>query len=107
MRMLRWMFSYTRIDKIRNEVICTIVPIEEKMRENRLRWFGHVRRKPIKTPMKRVDELEQVVNKRGRGRPKKTLGETLKFDMKCMSLNEDLTKDRNTWKSRIHVADPI
>jgi len=24
------------------------------------------------------------------------LGETLKFDMKCMSLNEDMTKDRNT-----------
>ena len=41
-----------------------------------------------------------------RDRSKKTLGETLKFDMKCMDLNEDMTKDRNTWKSTIHVADP-
>jgi len=40
--------------------------------------------------------MEQVVRKRGTGRPKKTLGETLKFDMQCMSLNEDMTKDRNT-----------
>ena len=46
--------------------------------------------------MKRVDKMEQLVKKINRGRPKKTLRETLKFDMKCMSLNEDMTKDRNT-----------
>ena len=40
------------------------------------------------------------------GRPKKTLRETLKFDMKCMGLNKDMTKDKNIWKSRIHVTDP-
>ena len=50
--------------------------------------------------------MEQIVKKISKGRPKKTLGETLKFDMQCMGLNEDITKDRNTWKSRIHVADP-
>ena len=55
--------------------------------------------------VRRVDEMEQVVRKRGRGRSKKTLKETLKFDMQCMSLNEDMTKDRNIWKSRIHIAD--
>ena len=34
------------LNKIRNDVICNkigVVPIEEKMRETRLRWFGHVR----------------------------------------------------------------
>jgi len=34
---------------MRNEDIRTkidVASIEEKMRENRLRWFGHVRRRP-------------------------------------------------------------
>ena len=65
-----------------------------------------MRRRPIDAPVRRVDEMEQLVKKRGRGRPNKTLGEILKFDIKCMGLNEDMTKDRNIWKSRIHVADP-
>ena len=72
------------------------MPIEEKMRETRLRWFAHVRGRPVNAPVRRVDEMEQVVRKRGRGRSKKTLGETLKFDMQCMGLNEDMTKNRNT-----------
>ena len=36
---------------MRNEDIRTkigVAPIEEKMRENRLRWFGHVRRSVLK-----------------------------------------------------------
>ena len=56
--------------------------------------------------MRRVDEIEQLVKKRSRGRSKKILGETLKFDMKCIGINEDMTKDKNIWKSRIHVTDP-
>jgi len=72
------------------------VPIKEKMRETRLRWFDHVRRRSRDVPVRRVDKIEQIVKKRGRGRHKKTLGDTLKFDMKYMSLNEDMTKDRNT-----------
>ena len=89
------MCGHTRKDKIRNEVIRNkvwVVPIEEKMRETRLRWFDHVRRRPKDVPVRRVDEMEQLVKKRDRDRPKKTLGETLKFDMKCMELNEDMTK---------------
>ena len=38
--MLRWMCGNTRRDKVRNEDISTkmgVTPIEEKMRENRLR----------------------------------------------------------------------
>ena len=108
--MLRWMCIYIRKDKIRNEVICNkvgVMPIEEKMKETRLRWFGHVRKRPKYAHIRRVNEMEQLVKKRGRDRSKKILGDTLKFDMQCMCLNKDMTKDRNTWKSRIHVADPI
>ena len=39
MRMITWMCGYTRIDRIRNDVIRYLVkvaPIEDKMRESRL-----------------------------------------------------------------------
>ena len=50
--MLRWMCGKMRRDKVKSEDILTkigIAPIEEKMRENHLRWFGHVRCKPTNT----------------------------------------------------------
>ena len=61
MKMLRWMSGHTRLDKIRNEDIrerVGVAPIVEKMVESRLRWFGHVRRRPIEHPVRRVDEME-------------------------------------------------
>ena len=45
------MCGNTRRDKLRNEDIrpkIGVASIEEKMRENRLRWFGHVHRRPTR-----------------------------------------------------------
>ena len=55
------MCGHTRKDKIRNELIRNkvgVVSIEKKMRETRLRWSGHVRRKPRDAPVRRVDEMK-------------------------------------------------
>ncbi|VFQ71548.1 unnamed protein product [Cuscuta campestris] len=52
MRMLRWMCGKTRLDRILNEVIrrqVGMAPVEDKLREARLRWFGHVRRRNADT----------------------------------------------------------
>ena len=60
MRILRWMYGNTRRDKVRNEDICTkisVTSIEEKMRENSLQWFGHVRRRSTDAPVRRVDHI--------------------------------------------------
>ncbi|ETN81265.1 glycosyl hydrolase family 38 protein [Necator americanus] len=48
MRMLRWTIGVTLKEKVSNDTVRSIfgvVPITEKMKEARLRWFGHVLRR--------------------------------------------------------------
>ncbi|KAJ1698835.1 hypothetical protein LUZ63_007347 [Rhynchospora breviuscula] len=57
MRMLRWICGHTRRDRIKNDDIRDIVrvaPIDEKLTQHRLRWFGHIQRRPPKVPVPRV-----------------------------------------------------
>jgi len=42
------------------------------MRENRLRWFDHVRRKPTDASVQRVERIKLGQVKRVQGRLKKT-----------------------------------
>ena len=85
MRMLRWMCGHTRKDRVRNDDIrdrVGVAPIEEKLVQHRLRWFGHIQRRPPEAPvhsgrLKRADNV-----KRGRGRPNLTWEESVKRDLK-------------------------
>jgi len=46
-RMIQWMCGHMKLDRIRNEVIrnkVKVIPIEDKMREIRLRWFSHLKK---------------------------------------------------------------
>ncbi|KAL5166070.1 FHA domain-containing protein FHA2 [Glycine soja] len=93
MRMLRWMCGKTRQDKIRNETIrerVGVAPIVEKMVENRLRWFGHVERRPVDSVVRRVDQMERRQTIRGRGRPKKTIREVIKKDLELSDLDRSM-----------------
>ncbi|KAL5124988.1 hypothetical protein HKD37_02G005287 [Glycine soja] len=95
MRMLRWMCGKTRQDKIRNEAIrerVGVAPIVEKMVENRLRWFGHVERRPVDSVVRRVDQMERKQTIRGRGRPKKTIREVIKKDLEINGLDRSMLK---------------
>ena len=80
-RMLRWICGHTRMDRVRNDDIrdrSGVAPIEEKLVQHRLRWFGHVQRRPPDAPV-RSGILSQDSNmKRGRGRPKLTWVEAIK-----------------------------
>ncbi|KAL5193570.1 hypothetical protein HKD37_20G055768 [Glycine soja] len=109
MRMLRWMCGKTRQDKIRNEAIrerVGVAPIVEKMVENRLRWFGHVERRPVDSVVRRVDQMERRQTIRGRGRPKKTIREVIKKDLELNDLDRSMVLDRTLWRKLIHVANP-
>jgi hypothetical protein len=83
-----------------------VAPIVEKLVENRLRWFGHVERRPIDAVVRRVDQMEKSQVKRGRGRPKKTSRETIRKDLEVNELDPNMVFDRALWCHLIHVADP-
>ena len=72
-RILRLAVGVTTKDKIRNEYIRSTVNIERlgmKMREGRLRWYGHVMRRHQEYVRKKMVEME-LPGKRKRGRPKR------------------------------------
>ncbi|KIH43262.1 hypothetical protein ANCDUO_26736 [Ancylostoma duodenale] len=72
MKMLRWMAGVMRLDRICNEDIRDrfgIAAISDKLRESRLRWYGHVSRAKEGTACEVGFDLE-VPGKRPKGRPK-------------------------------------
>ncbi|VFQ74839.1 unnamed protein product [Cuscuta campestris] len=107
MRMLRWMCGKTRLDRISNEVIrrqVGMAPVEDKLREARLRWLGHVRRRNANAPVRRCERITVIGGSKGRGRPKKNWEEVIRQDLGLLDLTEDMTLDRNLWRTRIRVA---
>jgi len=109
MRMLRWMSGKTRHDRIRNDIIrkrVGVAPIVEKLVENRFRWFGHVERRPVDAVVRRVDQMEESHVKRGRGRPRKTIRETIRNDLDVNELDPNLVYNRTLRRNLIYVADP-
>ncbi|KAG5595319.1 hypothetical protein H5410_036551 [Solanum commersonii] len=106
MRMLRWMCGHTRSDKIRNEVIrekVGVAPVVDKLREARLRWFGHVRRRCVDALVRRCEGLAIKGTRRGRSRPKRYWGEVIRQDLAQLHITEDMALDRKEWRSRIKV----
>ena len=108
MRMLRWMTGHTRLDRIRNVEIrreIRVASIVDKLRESRLRWFGHVSRRPVSAPVRRCEILNLGDFRRGRGRPKKSWLEVIRHDLNLLNLSEDMTSDRDHWRRSIRAAD--
>nr|GEU39134.1 hypothetical protein [Tanacetum cinerariifolium] len=93
LRMLRWTCGKTMLDMIPNEVCRAELEVEtiiKKMKEGRLRWFRHVRRRPQSAPVRRVEALV-VDGVRRRGRPKLRWEDRVKHDLKELLLSENMT----------------
>nr|GEU38507.1 hypothetical protein [Tanacetum cinerariifolium] len=73
------------------------------MREGRLRWFRHVKRRPQTAPIRRVEAL-LVEGSRRRDRPKLIREDRLKLNMKEILLFEDMIFDRNALRDRIRIS---
>ena len=98
MKMLRFAMGVTRKDKIRNKYmyISGTVKVERlgmKMREGRLRWYGHVIRRDQEYVGRKMMEME-LPGKRRRGKPKRRFLDVLKEDMGEVGAKETDVEDR-------------
>jgi hypothetical protein len=75
MWMLRWICGNTRKDRIRNDDIrdkLEVTPIQKKLVQHRLRWFGHIQRTPPEASVCNGILSRPENTRRGRGRPRLT-----------------------------------
>ena len=108
MRMLRWTLGLTKLDRERNENVRERLGVEEisrKIRESRLRWFGHVERRDTEYVGKRVLEME-IAGKRKRGRPKRRWMDCIEKDMSEVGLEVEDVLDRKLWRNGIYCGYP-
>ena len=106
MRMLRWVFGATKLDKIRNERIkmtTKVGEITKKVQERRLKWYGHVMRREEHYVGRRAMVMK-VQGRRKRGRPKRRWLDKVKDDIKEKGLSADDVYDRATWRPQIKVG---
>ncbi|VDO35114.1 unnamed protein product [Heligmosomoides polygyrus] len=107
-KMQRWTAGVTRMDRIRNDAIRQkfgVAPIADKMREARLRWYGHVLRGK-EDSVRKIGLNFEVIGKRPRGRPKQRWADTLHADLKITGVYPDLALDRERWRHNTRIADP-
>ena len=106
--MLRWSLGVTRLDHVINEDVrktLGVAPISEKMREARLRWYGHVVRADAESVARRALALSPD-GQRPRGRPKKRWMDCLREDMQVTGVRPAVAADRTKWKAKCRKADP-
>ena len=80
-------------DKIWSENICEmegVVPIGDKLRENRLYWLGCVQRALVK----KSDKIMVDGYARRRGGPKLTWDDVVKHDMNVLNLTQHVDLNR-------------
>uniref|UniRef100_A0A3B3BTI6 ribonuclease H n=1 Tax=Oryzias melastigma TaxID=30732 RepID=A0A3B3BTI6_ORYME len=108
MKMLRFSLGVTRMDRIRNEYIRGTAHVRgfgDKVREARLRWFGHVQRRDSEYIGRRMLSLE-LPGKRSRGRPKRRFMDAVNEDMKVAGVRVEDAEDRLRWRKLIRCGDP-
>ncbi|KAK3548709.1 hypothetical protein QTP70_017261, partial [Hemibagrus guttatus] len=103
LKMLRFSLGVTRLDRIRNKYIrgtAHVGRLGNKVREARLRWFGHVQRRESEYIGRRMLDME-LPGRRQRGRPKRRYMDGINEDMKLVGANVEDAEDRDRWREMI------
>ncbi|KAK3515358.1 hypothetical protein QTP70_018753 [Hemibagrus guttatus] len=103
LKMLRFSLGVTRLDRIRNEYIrgtAHVGRLGDKVRETRLRWFGHVQRRESEYIGRRMLDME-LPGRRQRGRPKRRYMDGINEDMKLVGASVEDAEDRDRWREMI------
>ena len=107
MKMLRFAMGVTRKDKIRNKHIRSTVKVKRlgmKMREGRLRWYGHVMRREQEYVGRKMIEME--LSGKRRRRPKRRFLDVVKEDIGEVDAKETDVEDRKMWRMMIRCGRP-
>ena len=98
LKMLKFSSGVTRMDKIKNEFIrgtAKVRQIGDKVREARLRWYGHVQRRNAEYIGKGMLCLD-LPGKRRRGRSKTRFMDVVREDMRVVGVSDrDMANRRN------------
>ena len=108
LKMVRWALGVTLKNKVRNEYIwgmAKIRRIREKLRGERLRWFGHVKRREESYIGRRMMKIE-IPGKRTRGKPRRRWNDNIKEDMKKAGVSEEEVENRVRWRMVLRCCDP-
>ncbi|MCJ8736039.1 hypothetical protein PDJAM_G00254220 [Pangasius djambal] len=108
LKMLRFSSGVMRLDRIRDEYIrgtAHVGRLGDKVREARLRWFGHVQRRESEYIGRRMLDME-LPGRRRRGRPKRRYMEAINEDMKLVGASVEDAEDRDRWRVMIRCGDP-
>ncbi|KAK3555667.1 hypothetical protein QTP86_025750, partial [Hemibagrus guttatus] len=103
LKMLRFSLGVTRLDRIRNEYIrgtAHVGRLGDKVREARLRWFGHVQRRDSEYIGRRMLDMG-LPGRRQRGRPKRWYMDVINEDMKLVGARVEDAEDRDRWREMI------
>jgi hypothetical protein len=71
-----------------------VAPVEEKLVQHHLRWFGHIQRRPAEAPVHSGVIRRSSNEKRGRGRLNLTWEESVKRELKNWCITKELVLDR-------------
>ncbi|VDO27871.1 unnamed protein product [Haemonchus placei] len=107
-KVLRWTVGVTRLVRISNDAIRErfgVAPIVDKMRDVRIRWYGHVLRAD-EFSVRKIGFNLDVSGKRPRGRPKQRRLDTLHEDLKTVNIHPDQTFNREKWRQHIEKRTP-
>jgi hypothetical protein len=105
--MLRWICGNTRRDRVRNDDIresLGVTPVEEKLVQHHLRWFGHIQQRLAETPVRSGVIRRSGNEKRGRGRPNLIWEESVKRDLNDWCITKELVLDRRVEASNSCVG---
>jgi len=102
-----WVLS-SKIVRVNDDIrrILGVACITDKVREARLRWYGHVQRREENDCVKRILEAN-VGGQRSRGRQRKRWINVVKHYMDDLQLNVEDAENRAEWRRRTRVADSL
>ena len=108
LKMVRWALGVTRKDRIRNEYVrgtAKIAKLGDKLRNARLRWYGHGQRREEGYVGKRMIEMA-VPGRRKRGRPRRRWMNLAREDLERVGAEEGDEVDPVKSKTILCCDDP-